>query len=127
MKFIKYVVFFFSTFLSSVSGMALDNSGDVEFYKIVRVSVGITLDEWNNLIESDPSLEQVPDRHGINPFTSEKVVFSGVGKAYFLFMGEKTGNIILNDGMLYTTGVPRSKCDEVANKLRAIVIKDDRS
>ncbi|OED41580.1 hypothetical protein AB833_09440 [Chromatiales bacterium (ex Bugula neritina AB1)] len=107
--------------------MDLTNADDLEF-GIIRGTTGdIDLAEWNKIIQTDNSLKQIEDRIGKNPFTKEEIVFSGEGKAYFMFSGEAVGNISLENGALLTTGVPLSKCTEIADRLNAFVEPDDRS
>ena len=103
------------------------NTDDLEFGKILRKGRSIELTEWTEIIQSDNSLEPMMDRAGINPFTQEKITFSGKGKAFYHYSGEPVGNIALENGVLLTTGVPWSKCFEIANIIGAVVEKDDRS
>ena len=99
----------------------------MDFGRISRLTGEIGLEEWNLVIESSDFLLPIPDREGTNPFTQEKMVISGAGKAYYLENGERTGNIALEDGELLTTGVPESACQEIAKELGAQVLEDDRS
>jgi hypothetical protein len=55
----------------------------MDFARIRRASRPIDLAEWAQIIASHPALEQMPDRTGINPFTKEKVLFSGKEKPIF--------------------------------------------
>jgi hypothetical protein len=107
-----------------LAGDAMDN---FEFGLIKKQTGEIYLKEWIEVIETDPSLEQVQDRKGVNPFTNEKVVFPGEGKAYYLESGKRVGNISLEDGRLLTTGVPKAKCEQLGALLGAVVESDDRS
>jgi hypothetical protein len=99
----------------------------MDFGKIKRAARPIQLPEWNTIIASTSSLEQVPDRTGINPFTKEKVVFPGEGKAYYVVDGERIGNASLEEGEILTTGIPRELCEQIAQALEAEVFEDDRS
>lgn len=107
--------------------MELTNADDLEFGIIKRTTGDIELAEWNKIIQTDNSLKQMENRIGENPFTKEKIVIPGEGKAYFMFSGEAVGNISLENGVLLTTGVPLSKCTEIADRLSAFVELDDRS
>ncbi|MGH1439423.1 MAG: hypothetical protein ACRBBR_04865 [Cellvibrionaceae bacterium] len=95
----------------------------MEFRKIKRAVNEITLFEWEALINEIPTLSQLPDKTGVNPFTNEEVIFSGKGKALY----KEEGNISLESGELLTTGVSESFCKELAIKLSAEVYEDDRS
>ena len=86
----------------------------MEFARIRRAARPITLSEWNKIIASHASLEQMPDRTGINPFTKEKIDFPGAGKAYYVVDGARAGNASLEDGEILTTGILRDVCEEVA-------------
>lgn len=99
---------------------------DFQFGKIERLSGEISLSEWSKIIKSDPTLEQMKDRKGVNPFTNEEVVFPGAGKAYYVESGERIGNISLENGVLLTTSVPENKCKQIGGLLGALVSKDDR-
>ena len=99
----------------------------MDFGKIKREARPILLPEWTKIIASTSTLEQVPDRRGINPFTKEKVVFPGEGKAYYVVDGERIGNASLEKGEILTTGIPRELCEQIAQSLKAKVFEDDRS
>lgn len=99
----------------------------MDFGKIKRDARPIQLPEWNTIIASTSNLEQMPDRTGINPFTKEKVVFPGEGKAYYVVDGESFGNASLEEGEILTTGIPRELCEQIAQSLKAKVFEDDRS
>ncbi|MEI8379174.1 MAG: hypothetical protein WCJ09_03540 [Planctomycetota bacterium] len=99
----------------------------MDFGKITRPDEKIRLDEWNTVINSNDFLRPVPDREGVNPFTQERIVFPGEGKVYYVENGEDTGSVSLEDGVLFTTGVPKTACDIIAKQLNAQVFKDDRS
>src|SRR5438034_1033361 len=99
----------------------------MDFGRIKRDARPIKLPEWNKIIASTSALEQVPDRTGINPFTKEKVVFPGQGKAYYVVDGERIGNASLEEGEILTTGIPRELCEQIAQSLKAKVFEDDRS
>jgi hypothetical protein len=66
----------------------------MDFGKRFRSANDITLDEWNGVIETNDFLQQVPERVGINPFTQEKVVFAGIGKAHYFENGQRVGNMV---------------------------------
>jgi hypothetical protein len=106
-----------------------DPSGqlEVEFARIRREGPPITLSEWNAIIASHPFFEHIPDRIGTNPFTNERVVFPGEGKAYYVVDGAKVGNGSLEGGEILTTGIQRDVCGQVAKSLNAKVFEDDRS
>ena len=104
-----------------------DEMDEFEFGIITKETGEIHLKEWSKVIEEDPSLEQVEDRKGVNPFTNEEVVFPGEGKAYFLESGNRVGNISLEEGRLLTSGVPKAKCEQLGVLLEALVEPDDRS
>lgn len=95
--------------------------------RIRRDAYPITLTEWNEIIASHNSFEQMADRTGTNPFTKEKVLFSGMGKAYYVVDGYRLGNASLEDGEILTTGIPRDVCEQVAQRLDADVFEDNRS
>lgn len=99
----------------------------MEFGKIQREMSPITLPEWKKVIAPNAFLEQMSPRTGINPFTKEKVVFSGEGCAYYVVDGVKMGNASLENGEILTTGMPREVCEEIARSLKATVFEDDRS
>ena len=99
----------------------------MDFGKIRRPDEEIRLDEWNAVLTSNDFLRPVPDREGVNPFTQERIVVPGEGKAYYVENGEDTGNVSLEDGVLLTTGVPKTACDIIAKLLNAQVFEDDRS
>src|SRR2546425_1136355 len=107
--------------MSTASEVAMD------FARIRRIERPITLPEWNEIIASHASLEQVPDRTGVNPFTKEAVLFSGVGKAYYMVDGERLSNASLEGDEILTTGIPQEVCEQVAQCLNASVFEDDRS
>lgn len=115
------------TLLISGNVAAGDVMSGFQFGKIERLSGEIHLSEWRKIIESDPALEQMEDRKGVNPFTNEEVVFIGEGKAYYVESAERTGNISLKNGVLLTTGIPENKCKQIGSLLGALVSKDDRS
>jgi hypothetical protein len=99
----------------------------VDFLRIRRHDSPITSQEWDKIIASHGSFEQIPDRAGINPSTKETIVFPGAGKAYYVVDREKLGNASLEGGEILTTGVPKDVCDQVALCLNANVFVDDRS
>lgn len=99
----------------------------MDFGKIKRDARPIQLPEWNTIVASTSALELVPDRTRINPFTKEKVVFPGEGKAYYVVDGERIGNASLEKGEILTTGIPRELCEQIARVLKAKVFEDDRS
>lgn len=99
----------------------------MDFARIRRDMRPITLSEWNEIIASHAFLEQMPDRTGTNPFTKEEVVFSGIGKAYYVVEGEIVGNATFEQGEVLTTSIPRKVCEQVAQRLNASVLEDDRS
>ncbi len=99
----------------------------MDFGRIKRDARPIKLPEWNKIVASMSSLEQMPDRTGINPFTKEKEVFRGEGKAYYVVDGERIGNASLEDGEILTTGVPLELSEQIAQSLMAKVFDDDRS
>lgn len=99
----------------------------MDLAKIRRDAAPIGLPEWKAVIESHSFLEQVPDRSGTNPFTQEKVLFPGAGKAYYIVDGERVGNASLEGGEILTTGIPRDLCEKVAQILNAAVFEVDRS
>ena len=99
----------------------------MDFGRIKRDAHRIKLAEWNKIIASTSSLEQVPDRTGINPFTKEKLVFPGEGKAYYVADGERVGNASLEEGEILTTGIPREVCEQIAQLLNAKLSEEDRS
>lgn len=92
---------------------------------IKRRDRSISLEEWNKLIESHPTLEPVPDRYGTSPFTGEQVLFSGKGKACCIINGEIQGTLCHFDGELSVTAVPERFCDEIADLLKAEVLHGD--
>jgi hypothetical protein len=99
----------------------------VDFGRIERDSGDIGLAEWLQVITEHPFLEHMSDREGINPFTNERVVFSGQGKAFYVAGGERLGNAGLAEGQILTTGIPRDVCEEIAKLLCGRVFEDDRS
>lgn len=99
----------------------------MDFGRIKKESAPIGLAEWLNLITEHPALEHMPDREGINPFTNERVVFSGRGKAFYVAGGERLGNAVLEDGEVLTSGIPRETCEDIARRLGGRVWEDDRS
>lgn len=99
----------------------------MDFGKIWRSHGEIRLDEWSSIIASSDVLQSVPDREGVNPFTQERIVFPGEGKAYYFENGERVGSVSLENGVLYTTGVSKAACDAIANLLNAEACEDDRS
>ncbi|WHI50490.1 hypothetical protein P3339_18920 [Microbulbifer sp. MLAF003] len=99
----------------------------MDFGKIVKDTEGIDLDLWSEVISKHELLEQAPDRKGVNPFTHEEVIFSGVGVAFYCEGGENVGNICFQEGALLTTGVPMSVCSELAKIFNAVASEDDRS
>ncbi len=99
----------------------------MDFGKIARPGEDIRLDEWNTVIASNDFLRPIPDREGVNPFTKETIVLAGEGKAYYVENGQDAGNISLEDGVLLTTGVPKSVCDIITKQLKAHVFESDHS
>jgi hypothetical protein len=99
----------------------------MDFARIRRESGPIRSTEWDQLIESQSYLRPVSDRQGVNPFTSEQVIFPGIGKANYVIDGETIGNASLENGTVLTAGVSRQHCEEIARHLGAIVEADDRS
>ncbi len=99
----------------------------MDFGKINKADGRIGLEEWQKVIDSNSSLQQAPDRKGVNPFTNEEIIFTGEGKAYYLENNEPAGNISLEEGELLTTGVPVSICEAIAKEFNAEVFEDDRS
>jgi hypothetical protein len=99
----------------------------MDFGRIKRDAQPITPPEWNKIIASISSLEQMADRTRINPFTKEKMLAPGEGKAYYVVDGERMGNASLEDGEILTTGIPRKLCEQIAKALNAKVFEDDRS
>jgi hypothetical protein len=99
----------------------------MDFARIRRDVCPISLSEWNEVIASHAFLEQMPDRTGTNPFTKEKVLSSGKGKAYYVVDSERVGNASLEDGEILTTGIPPDVCEQIAQCLHANVFEDDRS
>ena len=95
--------------------------------KITRTGSDISSDEWKNLIDTEQQIIHMPDRVGTNPFTQERMVFSGKDKAYYQENGVSVGNIVLESGELMTTGVPRQFCERLASALGGLVLEDDRS
>lgn len=98
-------------------------------YKITRPDDAIGLDEWNRIIESFDCLQAMPDRIMINPFTKEKMVASGEGRAYYLENGNLVGAIIFEDGELHASKVPPVVCEIISKRLEAgyYEFEDDRS
>jgi hypothetical protein len=90
---------------------------------IKRSDRPIDLKEWNQLVESHAALEQVLDQYGTNPFSNERVLFSGAGVAYCIINGEKKGSLKYFDGKLSITNVPEHFCNEVAAFLQAEVLR----
>jgi hypothetical protein len=99
----------------------------MEFGIIRRITRPISLPEWNRIIASTGQLEQAPDREGTNPFTKEKIVFPGAGKAFYVVGGKVIGNASLEEGEILTAGVPRQLCEKIAQSIDAQVLEDDRS
>ena len=99
----------------------------MDFGRIARADAKITEEEWNSVIEAHPNLSPVPDRVGRNPFTDEKIVFRGGGKAYYAEGNNLVGNAVLEHGEVLTTGVPYDFCVELAELLKADVYEDDRT
>ncbi len=97
------------------------------FFAIRKYAGAIALVDWDAVVDSAPYLERAPDRAGVNPFTKEPILFSGRGNTLFLVDGKRTGNIVLEQGQLLTTGVPRATCSEIALRLGAQVFADHRS
>jgi hypothetical protein len=97
------------------------------FGRIERDTSEIDLAEWLHVITEHPSLEHMPDREGINPFTKERVVFPGSGKAFFVAGGERRGNAVLEEGQILTTGIPCEICEQIARQLGGRVHEVDRS
>src|SRR5688500_9023489 len=99
----------------------------MEFGIIKKRKGAISLTEWSRCIAAHKSLEPIPDSEGVNPFTQEKVVFPGEGKAYYVKSGKKVGNLSLEDGEIKTTGVPKKLCAEIAELLSAEIHEADFS
>lgn len=127
MKISKYLKIIIGSLLICGHVHAGDEMDEFEFGIIKKQTGEIHLLEWSKVIEKDPSLEQVEDRKGVNPFTNKEVVFPGEGKAYYLESGKRVGNITLEEGSLLTTGVPKAKCEQLGTLLEAVVEPDDRS
>ncbi len=99
----------------------------MEFGRIARDSSPIALPEWNKVIASMATLEQMPDRDAVNPFTQEKLIVPGEGKAFYVARGKRIGNAGLENGEVLTTGIPHAACEQIAQFLNAKVYEDDRS
>lgn len=99
----------------------------MDFGKIKRIVGEIAHEEWSNFIFNHDYLEQAQDRKGINPFTHEEIIFPGQSMAYYCEMGQRVGNICLQEGILLTTGVPESVCIEIAKSFNAVLSEDDRN
>lgn len=97
------------------------------FFAIKKHAGAIDLVDWDAVVDSTPNLERAPDRTGVNPFTKEPILFSGRGKALFIVDGRRVGNIVLEQGQLLTTGVPKATCLEIALRLGAQVFEAERS
>jgi hypothetical protein len=95
------------------------------FFVIRKQTGAISLLDWDAIVDSTSYLERAPERAGVNPFTKEPIFFWG--RAHFLVHGKRVGNIVLDRGRLLATGVPRSKCAEIARRLGARVYDGDRS
>jgi len=103
------------------------NDSDCIFASIFRDDISIGDSEWSDVILSMDFLEPMPDRKGINPFTSEEEVFSGAGKAFLICDGTRDGSAALVDGIIMTTGIPENICRQVATCLNARYVIEDRS
>jgi len=57
------------------------NDSNCIFARIFRDDIDIGDSEWSDVIQNMDFLEPMPDRKGINPFTSEEEMFSGAGRA----------------------------------------------
>jgi hypothetical protein len=99
----------------------------MNFGKIAITGDEIMLEQWNSVISNQEFLEQAPDRKGVNPFTEKEEVFPGEGIAFYTENGDRAGNIVLQDGVLLTSGVPMAVCLELASIFGAIVSEEDRS
>lgn len=78
-------------------------------------------EEWEKLVESNPGLEQVEDTYGTNPFTGERVLFSGRNGARCIVGGKRRGTLVFGNGSVSITEVPERFCNEVAALLKAEV------
>lgn len=99
----------------------------MDFGVISRQDEDIQLGEWNTVVDSNSFLSAVADREGIHPFTKEILRIPGTGVACYLQNGKSTGNIVLENGKLLTTGVPRTICEQIAGQLHASFHVDNRS
>ena len=97
------------------------------FARIARSYRPIDIAEWKNVIAAHPALEPMPDRVGVDPFTQEKVLFPGEGRAFYIEDGQRVGNAAFENGEVLTTAIPQNVCEEVAAQLAAKVFDDDRS
>lgn len=99
-----------------------------DYARIRRDGKPISLSEWDSVVASHNSLKPVPDRSGMNPFTGEKFVVSGKGKAHYISGGEQVGDASLQDGEVLTTGIPRITYVKTSTQfLNASVFDDDRT
>lgn len=99
----------------------------MQFAIIHRPRGAISIDEWARLVETHPALVAALPRTGINPFTGAEVHFERVGVAHLMLEGSVTGNAVLEHGWILTTGIPVAICGEIARRLQAVVVEDDRS
>ena len=99
----------------------------MDFGRIIRQNNGISLDEWNAVIEAQECLMHMEARRGRNPATGQEIVFPTQGKACYVEDGERVGNVSLEGGELLTTAVPREICAVIAAELGGKVLEDDRS
>jgi hypothetical protein len=99
----------------------------MDLRRITRADRPIIQAEWEVVIASHPTLEPMPDRTGINPFTNETTVFPGKGKAFYVADRRRVGNASLEEGEILASGIPQDVCEEIGRRLGAAVFKDDRS
>lgn len=99
----------------------------MDFAKISRLGGEIYPSEIEALIESRGDLQPLPVRSGINPFTREPTVFRPPPGAMYQPGGERRGNLTLEEGVVLTTGIPKSVVVELADTLNAEWSEDDRS
>ena len=100
---------------------------EIMFARIRREGRPITEKEFDFVVTERDDLEPMPNREGTNPFTGEKVLFSGSGRAIYKDNGEGAGNASLEGGEILTTGIPMAVCVLIANELDAAAEADDRS
>lgn len=94
---------------------------DFELIQIIREEKDIEMDERLLFIQNTDYLEVMESQEVINPFTGEKTMFHCEHAACYFNGSEKIGNIILEEGSLNATEVPRTVCEEIAAHFGAVI------